>query len=288
MSKSDSDNGEKAPAEMERAMSQVEEIKCETVELTEAQKMDEAREEESEKSKAAVFSRMDDPALLAEWLLREIGSEFEPFMTEFSNQKIDGRAFELLDRELLLKMLPDAKLGEILRIMGAREMFRRSARINRRNRVLLKGRALIEPAYMEGDWVLTNSALKVTYRFRVTNKKGKTTRVADKTFTDNIDLSYVEDVDLKSENAEETILVDGCCCFGASSMKETIHRSRVYLALKVGQTRVTTEAQTTEQMYDDRLNYLSLTFDNEQDGRNLMKALVDAIEEVQLEEGMRN
>lgn len=124
-------------------------------------------------------------------------------------------------------------------------------RYKHRREIIMSGKCFVKPPGLEGRYELTQSYLKFTYEkeYHTQNKdegvegyccfarRKLTSETSTARFLDHVDISLVDDVDIKENEQTNTLtqpaLCWGKCCFKPEVEKEVVKSNIVHISLNV-------------------------------------------------------
>lgn len=231
----------------------------------------------------------------------------EPMFSEAAEQafikhEIDGHAFQSLATKHLTEMGLELTLGERLHLLSKAQIIRRAIRMEQRNNIILKVQCNImagtdDSEGKDGTLILSNSSVKFKYMRERSKeipavpkncccllffKKAKTIETGLVRILDHIDLSLIEDVDYREIETTKTIRVQNAW-FGDkfySIEKTKINKFYMYINLTIPDQIRSTSMGT-------KVSTIRLEIKDRGQAEKLKNELLDAVEEVQFEEGTR-
>lgn len=232
---------------------------------------------------------------------------------KFKKHQIDGYAFQNIQDEHLQDMKitikkknPDTNeiesiplaLGPRLRLLSKTQKVKRAVRFHQRKKVIMQGECFVSPPGFRGKYELTHSYLKFSYEkeyhtpFKERGTVGyccfSKTKYVSKTstarFLDHIDITLVDDVDVK-ENEFTSVITQPTCCWGycckSTPVTKTDKKNIVYISLNVKSDIGMFIAGAD----DKETSVLAMHIDNLEEAEMFQSTLLDLMNETQYQEG---
>lgn len=258
-----------------------------------------------------LMDNLDDPEKLSDYLRSEMKGYTENITEAFKKHLIDGYSFQMFEEEHIDEMDLDLNIGQKLRLLTKAAKVKRSLRLKRRNSRIMDTRCILftggSREGIPGRVILTNSALK--FKFETSNsivqplfENGKVYKScyccgslgtehikASSKILDHVDLSLIEDVDLQEVEITKRVTrqrIISCCT--TTTTEETAAKNYIYIALKVKAAIREMDAEIMGNTGDStHTTILKVEIEKKDKAREFRDKLIDAVEEVQLEEGSR-
>lgn len=257
-----------------------------------------------------LLKQLDDIDVLIKYLKKEMNVDGKEFFTDamgeaFKTHDIDGYAFQLLDEDHLREMEMDINLGQKLHLLSKSAKLRRAIRMKRRNRQLFKVKCTLFTGSKshEGTVSLTNSSLKFKFVEEKTeivdqmpdcccwvycNKFAKLKITGMIRALDHVDISLIEDVDFRTvditrKTERKNAYCPGlCCCQSGMLDEKKIQCNYVWISLAIPE-----EIYSAYMGGGEKTSTLRVEIESKEKALLFKEKLVDAMEEVQFEEGSR-
>lgn len=255
----------------------------------------------------SVLLALDDIEKLCAYLNVEMNKSRKMFTEDMANTfrkyAIDGYAFQMLDLSHIEEMEMNISIGQRLHLLSKAEKIKRAVRMKRRNRQLFKAKCILHCGdhSSEGTVTLTSSALKFTFVteevhetdtmpknccFALIGSSAKLHVHGLHRIVNHVDLSLIEDVDFQNIDIKKTTVLESIWCHNLICppiiMDEGIKQNFIWLSLAVPE-----EIMSTNMGGEDTVSVLRVEIEKKEQAIMFKDKLVDAIEEVQFDEGKR-
>lgn len=203
---------------------------------------------------AELLENVDSVDALLDYLDKEL-RDFQQtsVCTAFKKHHIDGYAFQNIKDEHLIEMQmsPPLLLGQRLHLLSKTKKVERAVRYKKRREIIMSGKCYVKPPGLEGKYELTQSYLKFTYEkeYHSQNtdegvegiccfaRRKITSETSTARFLDHVDISLVDDVDIKENEQTNTLtqpaLCWGKCCFKPEVETNVSKNNIVHISLNV-------------------------------------------------------
>lgn len=257
-----------------------------------------------------LLKQLEEVEVLITYLKKEMNHSGKEFFTDamaeaFRHHDIDGYAFQLLEEDHLREMELEINLGQKLHLLSKAQKVRRAVRMKRRNRQLFKIKCTLFTGTQshEGTVSLSNSSLK----FKFVEEQVETIKrkpdcgcwvFLDKfaylkitgivRALDHVDISMIEDVDCRTVDIIRKTAVknaycpDFCCCQSKPGIEEEISKNFVWISLAIPE-----EIYSAYMGGGETTSTLRVEIEDKEKAMIFKEKLIDAMEEVQFEEGAR-
>lgn len=203
---------------------------------------------------------------LLDYLKYEIGDEIVPvnkYEKEFKDNFINGYAFRNFSYRHFKDLGMDSlNMGQRLTLLAATRKVKRAVQFKVRKDIIMEGNCSITPSVKKmavnnftgicapqrekAKYIMTSSYIKFIYEtvdsevtqsepsgFLCFKTRTYTTSVSSSLYCDHVDISLIDDVDIKQNNIKGEVQQPSCCCITGSTDTEYFNDSIVLLSLKV-------------------------------------------------------
>lgn len=187
---------------------------------------------------AELLENVDSVDALLDYLDKELRDFQQSSVTKaFKKHHVDGYAFQNIKDEHLIEMQisPPLLLGQRLHLLSKTKKVERAVRYKQRREIIMSGNCHVQPPGLDGKYELTQAYLKFTYEKEYTTehkdegvegyccfaRRKITSETSTARFLDHVDISLVDDVDIK-ENEKTHTLIQPAFCWGKCCCKPEI------------------------------------------------------------------
>jgi len=235
--------------------------------------------------------------LLVDYLKTEMREYCDSIGDTLRKHHIDAYAFQSMNEAHLDETEMPISIGLKLRLLSIGSQIRRAVRIKRRNHEIGNLTGKIYPPGQQGKIVLTNSCLKFFFegknikevelnekRCICFGKKNREISTHTTKMMDHIDLSVIEDIDMKTEEVIVIKTVERALpCLPPKSEETKVSKHYLFLSLALKE-----EVRSTDLSEKNEFtSMIRVEVKTAEDAKEFKDKLVDAVEEVQFNEGIR-